>query len=416
MTISISKPQLIIFDQAFVSGINFITGLLLARALGASGYGLYILCFGFILFFSTVQVSIVISQMMITGATLKKEDASKYYLITRVFQLVSSFAAASIVLIFGNIALGYLEGWDDQLITPLALAIFSFLFQDYIRRELFSKDKTLSGLMIDLTCYGTRIVALFVLTIDNSLDISKTLIIIAISSSISFLYLFDKSILFSRPSTENWYKASSSHWHNGKWLLLNSLANRLSSQLVLYATGFIVSTAAVGRMGATQNIVGFSSIIFQAMENFVPTNAARIYNTGTIHDLNKYLLKIALYGGIISLAIVILAGVFAKPLLSLVYSNYTEDSWLIWFWGVYFFLGFFTRPLTAGLRVLNDTRSIFIATLFGALFATIAGIMLIKSFDVTGSMIALCLIQALILLTLFIKYKRLSTKIINNSL
>ena len=351
---------------------------------------------------------------MITGATLKKENAKKYYLIVRIFQLTSSFVFACLVLVFGNIALENLDGWNDQLVIPLSLAIFSFLFQDYIRRELFTKDQTLSGLMIDLICYGSRITALLILSIDSSLDIHKTLTVIAASSAISFIYLFDKSILFSRPNKRNWSEASTSHWQNGKWLLLNSLAYWGSSQIVMYATGFMISAAAVGRMGATQNIVGFSSILFQAMENFVPTNAAKIYASGTIHDLNQYLLKIALVGGSISLAIVIIAGIFAKPLLSLVYSSYTEYSWMIWFWGLYFFLGFFTRPLTAGLRVLNDTKSIFIATSLGALFTIIAGIILIKAFGVIGSMISLCLIQLLILLTLFIKYKRLCTHIINN--
>lgn len=350
--------------------------------------------------------------MMITAATLKNKYAEEYYLITRIFQLTSSFIFAVLVLIFGNILFNNLDGWNDKLVIPLSLAIFSFLFQDYIRRELFSKNKTLSGLSIDIICYGSRIIALFVLTLDNNLDISKTLYIIAASSAVSFIYLLDKTILSSRPSKNTWANATTSHWKNGKWLLLNSLAYWGSSQMIMYATGFMLSTAAVGRMGATQNIVGFSSILFQAMENFVPSNAAKIYGTGSIHDLNKYLIKVAIYGGAISLIIVIIAGFFAKPLLSLVYNNYTEDSWMIWFWGLFFFLGFFTRPLTAGLRVLNDTRSIFIATMLGTLFTIVFGIILIKYFGVLGSLTSLCLVQSIILLTLFVRYKQIYTKVL----
>lgn len=324
-------------------------------------------------------------------------------------QLTTSFIFAGFVLIFGNIIFSTLDGWNDQLVLPLSMAIFSFLFQDYIRRELFSKDKTLSGLSIDIACYGTRILALFILTIYNELNIHNTLLIIAITSAISFVYLFDKSIFLAKPSNDLWAKNINTHWQNGKWLVLNSLAYWGSSQAILYATGFLLSTATVGRMGATQNIVGFSSILFQAMENFVPTNAARIYKSGNISDLNSYLKKVALYGGAISLSIVVIAGIFAKPLLELVYSNYTDDSWMIWFWGIYFFLGFFTRPLTAGLRVLNDTKSIFIATSIGTLITFAIGLVLINSFGVIGSLASICLIQLIILITLFVRYRRLST-------
>jgi len=346
--------------------------------------------------------------MMITGATLKNKDAKEYYFITRVMQLVTSSIFACFVLMFGNIIFSNLEGWSDQLIIPLSLAIFSFLFQDYIRRELFSKDKTLAGLIIDIACYGSRILALFILTINNALTIHNTLLIIAASSAISFVYLLDKSIIFAKPHQTVWIRNTRTHWRNGKWLVLNSLAYWGSSQAILYTTGFLLSAAAVGRMGATQNIVGISSILFQAMENFVPSNAARIYKSGNISDLNSYLKKVALYGGTISLSIVVIAGIFAKPLLELVYSNYTDDSWMIWFWGIYFFLGFFTRPLTAGLRVLNDTRSIFIATSIGTLVTFAIGIALIKSFGVVGSLTSICLIQLIILIILFTRYRSLS--------
>lgn len=346
--------------------------------------------------------------MMITAATLKNKQAKEYYFITRVMQLVTSFTFACFVLIFGNIIFSNLDGWNDQLVFPLSLAIFSFLFQDYIRRELFTKNSTVAALVIDIICYGSRILALFILTINNELDIHNTLLIIAVTSSISFVYLFDKSIIFAKPSQSSWIKNTQTHWHNGKWLILNSLAYWGSSQAIMYATGFLLSAATVGRMGATQNIVGISSILFQAMENFVPSNAARIYKSGNISDLNAYLKKIALYGGAVSLTIVVIAGIFSKPLLELVYSNYTDDNWMIWFWGLYFFLGFFTRPLTAGLRVLNDTRSIFIATSVGTLITFSIGLVLIKSFGAAGSLTSICLIQLIILIILFIRYRHIS--------
>ena len=43
------KTKVILADQAFVSGMHFLIGILLARYLGMAGYGEYVLIYGVIL-------------------------------------------------------------------------------------------------------------------------------------------------------------------------------------------------------------------------------------------------------------------------------------------------------------------------------------------------------------------------------
>jgi len=73
------KANLAFVDQAFVSGMNFLTGLALARFLGLEGYGEYVLVYGAILFSSTVQMSLILSPMMVKGAGIEGLSRRKYF-------------------------------------------------------------------------------------------------------------------------------------------------------------------------------------------------------------------------------------------------------------------------------------------------------------------------------------------------
>ena len=73
------KTHLALLDQAFISAINFGTGLLLARFLGMGGYGEFVLAYGIILFFSGMQMAFVISPMMTIGPTQPDSDKAPYY-------------------------------------------------------------------------------------------------------------------------------------------------------------------------------------------------------------------------------------------------------------------------------------------------------------------------------------------------
>ncbi|MDH5570718.1 MAG: hypothetical protein OEY89_03070 [Gammaproteobacteria bacterium] len=311
---------------------------------------------------------------------------------------------ACLILVFSDSILGNLSNWDSNLSVPLATTVLTFLFQDYVRRELFSKDQTLYGVLIDILCYGSRLIILFIYAFNDHLDVYTTLVIISVTSAFSFIFFINRSLFFAKPDNSSLSSAITIHWNNGKWLLLNTLSIWLSSQLILYMTGFMLTTGDVGMLVATQNILGFANILFQAMENFVPSQASKTYSSSGITKLNQYLKRITLIGGTGTLLIILIICIFSRQLLDLVYSDYQDAYWLVWFWGLYFLMGFFRRPLTAGLRVLNDTKSIFIASTLGAFFTIIIGYILILRYGITGTMISLCLVQLIILLTLFYNY------------
>ncbi len=54
-------------DQAMVSGVNFLTGILLARYLGIEAFGQFMLAWMLVLLVNTLQYALVIAPMMSIG-------------------------------------------------------------------------------------------------------------------------------------------------------------------------------------------------------------------------------------------------------------------------------------------------------------------------------------------------------------
>lgn len=59
-----NKKTLVFLDQIIVSGSNFLLGILLARNLGIEEYGQFALLWLIVLFFSSLQLSFIVSPML----------------------------------------------------------------------------------------------------------------------------------------------------------------------------------------------------------------------------------------------------------------------------------------------------------------------------------------------------------------
>jgi O-antigen/teichoic acid export membrane protein len=251
---------------------------------------------------------------------------------------------------------------------------------------------------------------LFLLKKNNSLNAGTALWAIAVAASTAILFGFFRykhHQLLGWPGKLNWNYANRVNWNVGKWLIGTNIVYWGGSQLVIYMAAGMLSVEAVGAMTATRNVVGVANVLFLAMENLVPSQASRIFVSRGAGDLNRYLIKVALVGGVGTLFIAAVAGLWPETWLHLFYgSTYKGYGWLILWWGLFNIIGFFHRPLMAGLRVLNHTRAIFIANLAGSIIAVITSVFALRYGGILGGMLSLCLIQAVILLILAVSYMR----------
>ena len=402
------RVHLVFVDQAFVSGMNFLTGLALARFLGLQGYGQYVLVYGIILFFTTFQMSFIISPMMAKGSIVEELQKVKYFSAVTTQVLLFCIFSTIIIMAGGIIAksISFLE--LEKLLFPLVVATASFLAQDYFRRYLFVVNRPVAAFVNDIIGYGTNFILVLIFGITKNIDTSRALWFMAFAFFVAALSTFIQSrklvlVLNDRSYfTEVYYDS----YHFGKWLLGVNLIYWGQSQIVNYFIAGTVSVAIVGAMNACKNVLGILNVFFLGLQNILLPEASRSFNKGGTRGLKKYLRSITLLGGIITLLVVFVASVWNEFWMKLLYgSSYRGYGWIVIWWGIYFLIGFFHRPYSAGLSALDKTKRIFRSMIAGfGVFITL-GYFFTSLWQVNGAMSLMCFSSLISLFLLGASFK-----------
>ena len=397
----------VLAGQLLVSASNFMTGILLARSLGPEGYGQYALAMGTMLFLGSIQTALIISPMMVKGPG-RAEGAEGYYRFLHRSQLLFAVAACSLTLIAGALVSVAFSEWNiAPLVLPLAAVAFCAGTQEFARRLFLVQRRAVAALGNDLTTHGLRLGMLWLLLVTGSMNVGAALWVIAGASAFGTI----AAAMAVRRGACRGLDVSAGqivqeHWTFGKWLLASNIAYWCGSQLTLYVAASLLSVGVVGGMSAALSLTGTANVLFLGMENLIPQRAANFYQEGGPRALHHYLTRISLVGGLCILSLMIVAGTWNDRWMALCFgASYREYGWLIWWWGLYHFIGSFQRPYTTGLRVLNDTKAVYRSTLGGAAAAVLVSVPAIQLYGALGAMLAVCLVQFINLVLLRHAYR-----------
>lgn len=379
---------LVLVDQAMVSGVNFLVGILLARLLGVAEYGCFVLAFSAVLLLNSIQMSLILSPMMVLGAKKNQDEQPAYFGAVLMQQIC--FALLSIFFILGG---GFLlvllvPKWHvGNLLLPLAGVAVGSQTQGFFRRYCFTRIQAKGALLLDGVYYGGQVLILAFLSWHQYLTPKTALLGMAVAGLTATIVGWIRArgqLVFNLSLFK---KTAKSHWDFGKWLGGSAVLQWFSGQLFIYVAAAYLSASAAGAIKAAQNIVGVTHILFLGMENFVPTRASQILHTSGRKALNQYLKKVALWGGIATGTICLVAasapGFWMELLYGGQYGRYANV--LLWLCGAYL-LSFFAKPLGAGLRALENTKPFFKAYISMALFSLTCSVPLIKYFSLNGAM------------------------------
>lgn len=389
-----------------VSGVNFLTGVLFARYLGLEEFGRFTLAWMAVLFINSLQYAVIISPMMSIGPKQDETRRSDYYGAVILQQLF--FAGGSCVLLAAGVRASQFlfPEWRVQpLGWPLASALATFQLQDFLRRYFFAQDRAGLAFLNDCVSYVGQLLLLIILFRASLLDAGKVLWLIAGTSGAAVVL----GICFLGPcriSGQALHQVSGQHWHFAKWILASAVLQWTSGNFFLVAAGKMLGPALVGAIRAAQNIVGVIQILFLATENVVPGQAAKAYAIKGIEGLLGYLHRFAWWGGLITVSIALIAGVFADFWLALLYGNaYAGHAFIVRWFSIIYVIAFFVSPLTAGLRALEQTRVFFTSCLWTGIFSVVMAYPLIFFFGISGVMIGLLTVKAGVLALVAIDFR-----------
>jgi O-antigen/teichoic acid export membrane protein len=415
MHISLSLPKqiaqsptaVIYADQAVVSGLSFLSSVVLARYLGLEGFGIYSIAWLGVLIASSINQPFIISPMQ-TLSSRKEPDEQKAYLQILVFKQLFFAALMGFMAFLAVIIMSFLlDKWKVQsIILAFPLAVFSFLLQDFFRRYFFIIHKPYSALLIDIIAYGGVLLSAFAIHFVRSMDAQFVLLLTALF----FLYasligLWSMEAL--RFNMTQFKTAVNEHWGFSKWLTATALLQWFSGNLFIIAAGAILGPKAVGATRMAQNIVGITHVLFLAMENIIPARAAKALGKGGIRGMMSYLRRFTLQTGALVLLLLAFIAGFSGKLIGLFYGpEFTGYSWmLVSFCGLYIII-FIGYPLRYAIRTLQMTRLIFISFIASSLFSIFTAYPIIRMFGLKGVLIGLFMTQMITLLIYWFSLKK----------
>lgn len=377
-----------LIDQAMVSGVNFLTGIILARYLGLAEFGVFTLAWLVVEFASGFQHSLVISPMMSIAPKLTEGEKPAYFGAIVVQQF--AYAALSFLGCLAGLELlaAVKPEWDLKgLGLAIAVAVLTNQFQNFVRRYFFTMGRVGTAFVNDVIRYVGQLAVLMVLFFTVRMDAGATLWVMSGSAMLATLAgcLSFQKIAWRRDGI---WGTTVRNWHFSKWLLLSEILRWGTTNLFFAAAGALLGPAAVGALRASQNLVGLCHIIYLGLENIVPIAGARHFASGGVTALMGYLKKMTLVATLAVGGIVAVAAAVPEFWLALIYgAEYTGNGYLVRLWGVSYILGIFALMPVFGLRAIERTKPIFWAYLACAAFSAAAVYPLVGTFGAVGMLL-----------------------------
>jgi O-antigen/teichoic acid export membrane protein len=381
-------------DQVIVSGVNFLTMVILARTLGVEHFGRFSIAWLVLLFFKSIQAELVVSSMMSIGPKQAPQELPLYYGAVIVQQ--SAIALLAFLVIVVAVPVTGMMAVDLGLAglgLALAAATAADQLQDFVRRYLYTRQRAFAACWNDILCSGVRILLLLGMVYFGATGGALALWLIAAASALAAAVgaLLVEPVRFDRGFT---LRTCGHHWAFSKWLFGSSILRWMSGNLIVLMSGGILGAYAVGAIRSTTNILAPVQVFILALNNIAPVKAAQLFHDRGAAALLRYIGKLTLVGSAVTVAMVIFGSIFADQIVRLLYGEeYVPYAYLVHWWAIIYLIGFLEFPLGVGLKAIEHTRPFFYAVVLEAIFAVSASYLLALYFGLPGAMFGILVVK-----------------------
>ena len=269
----VKGSYLSILSQALVSGSNFLTGIIIAKATGVSEFGVFSLIAATVLGMQGIQQALITGPMlfMSRGGEEDKDRISQYFMLQVLLSASLAVAAA--------IALGaFLDQWSASQLIGIVGAVFFLQMQEFSRARLYMALRASKVLVLDIANHGLRLTILLLLWKLDYLTASTAFLVLALAGGItSFPVIRGVAPQTFRICVDVARKS----FQYGRWLLLESAAHYLSVPLYLFLTSALLSHEATGGLNAAISLLNLPNVLVLGLMNLaVPMARQKLMNEG----------------------------------------------------------------------------------------------------------------------------------------
>lgn len=304
-------------DQMMVSAANFACGIVLVRGLGLTEFGKYSIAYSLLLFANALQMSFVASPMLNIGPLLHKEEKAHFVNGMLTLQILASILLFAVFALVGLAARLFTTFYSVPCILLFSCCIGTYQLQDWLRRYYFLASKGKHALATDFISYCVQFVLLLLLWRMGRLSLVLTFLVMCVTSVAAVVMgpITDRL----RPSWgtlgATWKRCRSL----SRDLLISSQVRWLGTQGLFLIGAFVLGSAGIGGLRATQSVGGPVYLILMSFENVVPIRLAeelkREGAIGTYVLAQRWIFGATLFFAVATLPI----GFFGKTILRVLY-------------------------------------------------------------------------------------------------
>jgi O-antigen/teichoic acid export membrane protein len=401
------KIPLVLFDQIIVSGSNFLLSIFILRFLGAEIFGVFTFLWLFILFFNSIQMSLIISPMMTN--LVKYDQNQKNNFISGIFlqQIIFCLFTSLLLNLVFNFYGDYINNFNISKFSFSITILFIFTqFQQFFRRLSFLNKDYNRAIISDLISYSILFILIIYFEITELFNLELLIWLLGISFFFgNIIYIFN--IFKFKVNFFYFLSSFRNNWKISKWLFLTSLLQWFSGNFWIINTGLILGPYALGVLRACQTIINITNLAFQSFENLFPSKFSEIYiNKGKKH-FKEYFINFIKNGLVYIVLTIIFFIFFSKKILIIVFGlDISQYSKILIYLSLILPITFLIFPITYSLRTVGKTKYIFIGYLSSSLFTLSFSNIIISKFDMPGTVLGLFLSSIIVLLVTFYSYKK----------
>jgi O-antigen/teichoic acid export membrane protein len=387
LAIALSRPDVLwsVADQFMVSAANFAIGILAARALGVAEFGR----FAVILIIATMlqaASNVILSMPMMTLAGRRPNRSQGYYWAIMAWNGILSAGASVVAGLFVVAMFAFRDGavpW--ALVGAAALYAAGNSLHFMLRRVLFAQGLGARAFALDAVRYVGTGAGLLLITQLGTPTAESVLFALGVPAFVAFL-TFLPGLARGRVTRRLMLRVLTRHWPFAKWLLPMTALTILHEQAIFVGVGMMLGDSATGALRSGQYLLGITHFLTMAMENFVPTGAARAYNNGGAASLRTYLTRqMILFGALIGSLILVMA-VYAKWWLVIAFGpGYAEFEPLLRIYAASYCCIFIRDVWTHYFRAIERTDIILKAFGWSFVAALVLFYPALRYFGVTGA-------------------------------
>jgi len=381
-------------DQALVSGMNFLTNVLLARLLGMKEFGIFTLAWMAVLFFNSLQMALVISPMMSIGPKQEEHDAPVFFSVTLLQQVVMACLTFVLIVVGVRASAYFYPRWHiASLAFPLAFVGFAWEMQEYFRRYFFTVQKAFWAFLSDGISYAGQVAILAVLFWKREGDAATALYVIGGTSLLAVLFSMFKLPKPVWPG-DKLRPIALRNWHFAKWLAACALMQWSSGNFFIVAATWVWGASAAGVFRVAQSLIAVTHVWFQGLENVLPATASRLLHFEGRKSMMRYLRGVGTFWGGVTALFAAIVSVAPDFWLKILYGGaYVGYGYILRWYAILYLIMFANLVLRAGLRAVERTRPIFWSYVATTTISLLTAVPLARHWSLTGTMFGMLFVH-----------------------